>query len=34
MLPKQFLHGGGSSPEAAWLQHGHKKISDVAQMRE
>ena len=26
------MHGGGSSPGAAWLQRGYKKISDVAQM--
>ncbi len=33
-LLARFLHGGGSSPEAAWLQRGHKKISDVAQISE
>jgi len=33
-LLARFLHGGGSSPEAAWLQRGHKKISNVAQISE
>ena len=33
-LLARFLHGGGSSPEVAWLQRGHKKISDGAQISE
>ena len=33
-LLARFLHGGGSSPEATWLQRGSKKISDVAQISE